>query len=77
MEIKSIKDIEWEFNKVFITKDELNSVIQEAKKEIFKDKELMLILCNCDRFEDVHLEGCEYLKQRKRLLGKKQLIGGK
>ena len=34
MKIKSKKDIEWEFNKVFITKDELNSVIQEAKKEL-------------------------------------------
>ena len=38
--------------------------IFQTKEEIFNDKELMLILCNCDRHEDVHLEGCEYLKQK-------------
>ena len=32
-----------------------------VKKKVLDDKELMLALCDCDRHEDVHLDGCRYL----------------
>ena len=35
-------------------------------KDLFDDKELMLDLCDCDRHEDVHLDGCKYLGFKER-----------
>lgn len=35
-------------------------MLRNWAREIFEDKELIFSLCDCDRFEEVHLNGCKY-----------------
>ena len=45
---------------LFNISDEEFDKVMKIRDNIF-DKELMLTLCDCDRHEDIHLEGCRYL----------------
>ena len=47
---------------------------EDVRDVILKeDKEIMLSVCDCDRFEDVHLDGCLYLKLKEKYVLKQDV----
>lgn len=42
-----------------------------GRLQVLEDKELELILCDCDRFQMVHLEDCEFIRIKDRILDNK------